>query len=100
MDFISFDAKFEKFIDYFANNLGSASKISELEAPISGLVTAIHVKDGDMVNPGDKLLTIEAMKMENLITAEFATKIKKINCKAGDAVSVGDFLIDFDNSAN
>jgi len=100
VDFISFDAKFEKFIDYFANNLGSASKISELEAPISGLVTAIHVKDGDMVNPGDKLLTIEAMKMENLITAEFATKIKKINCKAGDAVSVGDFVIDFDNSAN
>jgi biotin carboxyl carrier protein len=35
--------------------------------------------------------------MENLITADFATVIKKINCKAGDSVSVGDFVIDFDN---
>jgi propionyl-CoA carboxylase alpha chain len=97
VDFQCFDAKFAHFIEYFDNNLGSASKVSELEAPISGLVTTIHVKEGDTISAGDKLITIEAMKMENLITADFATVIKKINCKAGDSVSVGDFVIDFDN---
>jgi len=95
---IVFNSKFAQFVKYFEHNAQQGGKVSEFEVPISGLVTAIYVKEGDVVNAGDKIITIEAMKMENILTAEFATKIKKIHTKVGEPVSVGDLLIAFDNS--
>ena len=98
MSYICFNSKFSHFVKYFENNTSNGVKLSEFEVPISGLVTAIYVKVGDVVNPGDRILAIEAMKMENILTAEFKTKIKNIHTKIGEAVSVGDLLIAFDNS--
>src|SRR6056297_1464043 len=50
-----------------ANNNGS---ISSINAPMSGLVIEVKVKKGDRVKSGDKLLVLEAMKMENDIVSD------------------------------
>ena len=64
--------------------------------PMPGKIVSINVKDGQKIKSGENLLILEAMKMENLITATKDTKIKKINVKVNDAVDVDQILIEFD----
>jgi biotin carboxyl carrier protein len=89
--------KTANFYQICKNNFATSRKITELETPITGLVTAIHVKEGDLVKSNTPLAVIEAMKMENLITVDFETVVKKVLAKPGQAVSIGDILIEFEN---
>ena len=63
-------------------------------APLPGTILEIKVKVGDKVNPGDILLIMEAMKMENNIKADKEGEIKAINVNTGDSVLEGDLLIE------
>ena len=67
-----------------------------LLAPMPGKIVSVNVKNGQKIKSGENLLILEAMKMENLITATKDTKIKKINVKVNDAVEVDQILIEFD----
>ena len=67
-----------------------------LFAPMPGKIVSVNVKDGQKIKSGENLLILEAMKMENLITATKDTKIKKINIKENDTVEVDQILIEFD----
>lgn len=75
------------------NNVGHAKDIT---APMPGLILDIVVKEGDEVEKGDKLLVLEAMKMENIIKAPGGGKIKSIVCNKGDSVDSGQKLIHFE----
>lgn len=66
---------------------------SEITSPISGKVTAVAAADGDAVDAGQVLITIEAMKMEYQIKAPYAGKVEKINFKQGDQVDIGELLV-------
>ena len=85
-------AKFEKYM--IEEESKDLSKY--LLAPMPGKIVSINVKDGQKIKSGENLLILEAMKMENLITATKDTKIKKINIKENDAVEVDQILIEFD----
>lgn len=63
-------------------------------APLPGTVTKIVSKVGDTVNVGDTVLLMEAMKMENNITSEFAGTIKAILVEAGAQVQCGQALVE------
>lgn len=63
-------------------------------APLPGTVTKIVSKVGDTVNVGDTVLLMEAMKMENNITSEFAGTIKAILVEAGAQVQSGQALVE------
>ena len=94
-DFVFYDkntAKFEKYM--IEEDVVDLSKF--LLAPMPGKIVSINVKDGQKIKSGENLLILEAMKMENLITADKDTKIKKINVKPNDAVEVDQVLIEFD----
>ena len=65
-------------------------------APLPGTITKITVKVGDAVNAGDTVLLMEAMKMENNITAEFAGKVKAILVDQGAQVQSGQALVELD----
>ncbi len=63
-----------------------------IEAPMPGMIIRYEVSEGDVVNEGDVILVLEAMKMENTITTPVAGTVKKINFKEGDNVQKGDVL--------
>jgi biotin carboxyl carrier protein len=64
-----------------------------IKSPLPGVVLEMFVREGDMVKMGQKLLMLEAMKMENNIEADKAGKIVSILKHKGDSVMEGDVLI-------
>jgi biotin carboxyl carrier protein len=64
-----------------------------LKAPMPGKVTLIEVAVGQSVAPGDGLIVLEAMKMENEFKAQVAGTVKEIRVAAGQAVNPGDVLV-------
>jgi acetyl/propionyl-CoA carboxylase alpha subunit len=68
----------------------------ELKSPMPGLVVAIEIKEGQEIKPGDGLVIVEAMKMENELKASFEGKVKIIRVKEGQAVEKDEVLIVFE----
>jgi len=64
-----------------------------LKAPMPGKVTLIEVAVGQVVAPGDGLIVLEAMKMENEFKAQVAGTVKEIRVAAGQVVNPGDVLL-------
>ncbi|GHT06186.1 acetyl-CoA carboxylase biotin carboxyl carrier protein subunit [Bacteroidia bacterium] len=64
-----------------------------LKSPLPGIILDINVKVGDAVKKGQKVLTLEAMKMENAINADRDGEIKEIVVNKGDSVLEGASLI-------
>lgn len=62
-------------------------------APMPGTILDVRVKAGDAVKAGDVLLILEAMKMENELTADKAGTVKEVMVSKGKAVSGGETLI-------
>jgi pyruvate carboxylase len=65
----------------------------EIGAPIPGMVTSIEPGNGARVAPGDKLVTLEAMKMQTTLYAPGDATVEEILVAAGDAVDAGDLLV-------
>jgi 3-methylcrotonyl-CoA carboxylase alpha subunit len=61
-------------------------------APMPGKVTSVEVSQGDKVAKGQRLLTLEAMKMEHGLVAPFDGVVAELNAKAGAQVSEGTVL--------
>lgn len=64
-----------------------------IKSPLPGTIFELHVKEGDMVKVGQRLLTLEAMKMENNIDSDKDGKVISIKKKKGEAVMEGDILM-------
>ncbi len=64
-----------------------------MPAPLAGGIVKVHVKPGMLVQEGDLLLILEAMKMETEIRAPHTGTVTSVNVKEGDAVAVGDTLV-------
>ena len=62
-------------------------------SPMPGKIIALEVAAGDAVTKGQKLLTLEAMKMEHSLTAPFNGKVAELNAEAGAQVSEGALLV-------
>jgi 3-methylcrotonyl-CoA carboxylase alpha subunit len=65
----------------------------EIEAPMPGKVTAVEVSAGEKVAKGQRLLTLEAMKMEHALTAPFDGIVAELNATAGTQVTEGQLLV-------
>ncbi|WP_299524092.1 acetyl-CoA carboxylase biotin carboxyl carrier protein subunit [Winogradskyella sp.] len=76
--------------------IGSSKKVSDIKAPMPGLILEINVKEGQEVKEDDALLILEAMKMENVINSPREGVIKSINVKQGDTVEKNSLLIEFE----
>jgi len=64
----------------------AARRATRILAPMPGLVLVVEVEDGDVVQAGEGLLIIEAMKMENEIRAPVDGVVRELAVTAGDAV--------------
>jgi len=67
-----------------------------LLCPMPGLLTALHVKEGDKVEAGQPLAVVEAMKMENILRAEKAGTVAKVDAKPGDSLAVDAVILEFE----
>ena len=72
---------------------GGAANSGDVAAPMQGTIVKVTVEVGQVVAVGDSVVVLEAMKMENQITAEKAGKVTKVNVKVGDKVGSGDILV-------
>jgi glutaconyl-CoA/methylmalonyl-CoA decarboxylase subunit gamma len=64
-----------------------------IKSPLPGVILDIYVREGDSVKIGQKLLMLEAMKMENNINADKEGRVASIKISKGDNVMEGDILI-------
>ncbi|MCW3784131.1 acetyl-CoA carboxylase biotin carboxylase subunit [Defluviimonas salinarum] len=67
-----------------------------LLCPMPGKLVAVAVIEGDEVQEGQALATIEAMKMENVLRAEKKVRVTKINAAPGDSLAVDQIIMEFE----
>jgi biotin carboxyl carrier protein len=95
-----FDILIKEPIDHLIDKLGflSVAKhvIKVFKSPMPGLIGNIFVNIGDLIEVGDKLLSLEAMKMENILKSTGSGVVKKINVSQGSAVEKNTILIEFE----
>lgn len=95
-----FEVKQKGNLDDLISQLGldvpKVRKLSEMQAPMPGRVLDIAVAIGQEVQPGDELLSLEAMKMENVLKAEGSGIVKQILIEKQQVVDKGQILIEFE----
>ena len=89
--------QYESLLESLGMDSIAASKAKDLKAPMPGLVVSVLVENGQEVNPGDSLLILEAMKMENVIKADAPGKVDTVLVNAKDSVEKGEVLISFES---
>ncbi len=94
----TFDIK--DVLDQLMDDLGMDAVVSKVQdnikAPMPGLILDILVEEGDSFEEGDALLILEAMKMENVLKAEAAGKVKAIHFEKGQTVDKSQIIIELD----
>ena len=82
-------------LERFGFKDAGATAARELRAPMPGLVREVGVAPGDAVEVGQRLLVLEAMKMENELKAAHAGVVARVHVGPGEAVSKGALLVEF-----
>ncbi|MFK0208746.1 biotin/lipoyl-containing protein, partial [Agrobacterium sp. NPDC090283] len=64
--------------------------------PMPGVITGISVGEGDEVEAGQALATVEAMKMETVLKAEKRGVVKSVTARPGASLGVGETILEFE----
>ena len=95
-----FEVKKKGELDDLISALGldvpKVRKLKELQAPMPGRIVQVAVQIGQELNLGDELLSLEAMKMENVLKAEGVGVVKAILVESNQVVDKGTVLIEFE----
>lgn len=65
-----------------------------VRAPMPGMVVKVEVEEGDVVQAGQGVVIVEAMKMENELKAETAARVMRVHVEEGQAVDKDELLVD------
>jgi len=87
--------KYDELLHTLGLDNMSAKKVSDIKAPMPGMVLNIMVHEGAEVKKGDALIVLEAMKMENILKSPSDGLIKKVLANKGSAVEKNQVLIQF-----
>ena len=87
-----FDRSFAKF--NIAKIKADPNNKNQVGSPLPGQVAQLFVKNGNKVIKGDKIMIIEAMKMETIISAKKSGTLENIQVISGDNVDAKDFLFE------
>lgn len=95
-----FEVKKKGELDDLISALGldvpKVRKLKELQAPMPGRIVQVAVQVGQALNVGDEILSLEAMKMENVLKAEGVGVVKAILVESNQVVDKGTVLIEFE----
>jgi biotin carboxyl carrier protein len=72
-----------------------SKSVSEILAPIPGIISEVKIAKGDSVKTGDVLIVIEAMKMENPIKSPRDGVIREVLIQKGQEIKTGDLMVSF-----
>lgn len=89
------EGKLDTLIKELGLDKEKIKKLKQLKSPMPGRVIRLAVKPGDHVSIGDELLTLEAMKMENVLKSDGEGIVKSIEVVLQDVVEKGKVLITF-----
>ncbi len=92
---LSLTDQFDELLHKLGMDNLNAQKVSELKAPMPGMVLKVLVAEGDEIKKGSALLILEAMKMENVIKAPADVIIKSIKVQPADKVEKNQVMIVF-----
>lgn len=92
---INIEDQFDVLLKQLGLDNLAANKVSEIKAPMPGLVLKVLVEENAEVKKGDNLLVLEAMKMENILKSSADGVVKKVLIKQGDKVEKNQILIQF-----
>ncbi len=81
-------------VDELGMDTTTSKTLSEITAPMPGLIMEILVKPGDSFEAGDSLFILEAMKMENMIKAEGSGTVKAVLVNQNDPVDKNQVILD------
>ncbi len=90
---VSVESERQKLLRAYARKGGGAHIRTEIHAPMPALVVRVEVSEGEEVKPGQALVVLEAMKMENEIKAHQTGRVKQVHARAGNTVEKGELLI-------
>ncbi|MEA3548880.1 MAG: biotin/lipoyl-containing protein [Thermodesulfobacteriota bacterium] len=82
-----------KQLEMSKEEIAELATIGDMRAPFSANVCEVVVEPGQKVEAGDRLIMLEAMKMQTPVVTEVAGEVEKISVKVGDAVKPGDKLV-------
>ncbi|MDF9795530.1 biotin carboxyl carrier protein [Catalinimonas alkaloidigena] len=85
--------RFDQLIEAMGMQAADELADKEILAPMPGLVLQFHVNEGDEVKKGSPLLTLEAMKMENVLKSPGDGKVAKIHVEAGKSVEKNQLMV-------
>lgn len=95
-----FEVKKKGTLDELIASMGldkpKVRQLKELVAPMPGRIVNIAVEIGQELDLGDEILSLEAMKMENVLKAEGVGKVKSITVSQDEVVEKGSVLIEFE----
>jgi len=92
---VSAKDQYDVLLDKLGLSSLNSAKVSEVKAPMPGMVLKVMVAEGDEVKKGDNLFVLEAMKMENIIKSPADVVVKTVKIKPGDKVEKGQVLLQF-----
>lgn len=72
---------------------GTGEERQEVRASMPGKVIAVHVSEGSVVEKGQGLVVVEAMKMQNELQSPSAGRVALVHVKPGDSVAAGEALV-------
>jgi len=90
---VSIKDELDQQLEQMGFGAASGKQVKEIKAPMPGLVLEVAVSEGQPVKEGDRILILEAMKMENSIVIHADATIKKVAVTAGQAVEKGQVLV-------
>lgn len=93
---VSLKDKMDELLEKLGMDKLDEAKSEDLKAPMPGLILEIAVEKGQEIIKGDKLLILEAMKMENVIKAAADGIVDEIKVEVGNSVDNGQVLITFE----
>tara|TARA_B110000459_G_scaffold202525_1_gene255872 strand:- start:4313 stop:4825 length:513 start_codon:yes stop_codon:yes gene_type:complete len=88
--------KYDELLHSLGMDTMVSIKVSDLKAPMPGLVLEVSVEVGQAVVKGDTLLILEAMKMENVIKSPTDGVIKSVSVNKGDTVEKNQLILNFE----
>ncbi|MEM6842419.1 MAG: acetyl-CoA carboxylase biotin carboxyl carrier protein subunit [Bacteroidota bacterium] len=92
---VALQSELDRLLETLGMDATLESVVKEVRSPMPGLIRTLNVQEGDSVEPGDKLLTLEAMKMENAIKSPSSGTIASVMVETGQSVEKNQVLVSF-----